>query len=219
MRHSHGTRGAYNKDACRCAACTAANAAAGRRHRRRQAQQAWNQTTAWAPALGTRRRLQALAGSGWSAARLAERLGVTAGAIANLRSTQQGRVLATTAAAVTRLYDDCWWRTPPGPSRDVARTETSAFRQNSADPSRWADGDLDNPCASPTDLPDGIDAVAVAEAVNGRRVPLTKAEQRAVTAELTRRGHSADETAAAIGRSSRTVIRQRRTFSQRSEAA
>ena len=208
-RHEHGSRDAYNRDGCRCAPCTAANALAGRRHRRRQAEQAWRGTTAWAPAIGTRRRLQALAAAGWSAAQLADQLHVTRGAVAALRGTRQDRVLATTAAAVAALYEDCWWRTPPGRGRDLTRTEAWAARQGWADPSRWAAQDLDHPDASPTDLVDEPDPVAIAAAVAGRPVPLTRVEQRAVAAELTRRGASATTTAAVIGRSARTVERYR----------
>jgi hypothetical protein len=189
--------------------CTAANAAAGRCHRRRQADQAWRGTTAWAAAIGTRRRLQALAAAGWSSAQLASRLGVTRGAVASLRTTGQHRVLAATADAVAALYEDCWWRTPPGRGRDLARTETWAIRHGWADPSRWHGRDLDDPGAGPAALVDDVDPVAVAEAIAGRRVRLTRVEQRAVADELTRRGASAQAAAEAIGRSARTVVRYR----------
>ena len=208
-RHQHGSRGAYNRDGCRCAACTAANALAGRRHRRRRAEQAWHGTAAWAPAIGTRRRLQALAAVGWSAAQLANKLAVTRGAVASLRVTGQDRVLATTAAAIAALYEDCWWRTPPGRGRDLARTETWAIRHDWADPSRWHGRDLDDPAAAPSALVDDVDPVAIAQAIAGRRVRLTRLEQRVVADELTRRGASAHAAADAIGRSARTVVRYR----------
>lgn len=208
-RHDHGSRGAYNRDGCRCAACTAANALAGRRHRRRQAEQAWQGTTAWTAAVGTRRRLQALAAAGWSTAHLADKLAVTRGAVASLRNTGQDRVLATTAAAIAVLYEDCWWRTPPGRDRDLTRTETWAIRHGWADPSRWHGRDLDDPAAAPAPLVDDVDPVAIAQAIAGRTVPLTRVERRVVADELTRRGASADTAAAAIGRSARTVVRYR----------
>jgi hypothetical protein len=119
-------------------------------------------------------------------------------------------VLASTAAAVAALYEDCWWRTPPGRSRDQARTESCAARRGWADPSRWAGQDLDDPAAVPAQLVDEPDPVAIAEAVAGRRVALTRDERQAVAAELTRRGASAEHIAAAIGRSARTVVRYRR---------
>ena len=207
--HEHGSRGAYNRDGCRCSLCCRANAFAARRHRRRCAEQAWNGSTAWVPALGTRRRLQSLAAAGWSASQLATRAGVTRGAIASLRSTRQQRVLAATAAVVNALYDDCWWRTPPGRGRDLVRTETWAARRGWADPSRWEGQAIDDPEAGPEELNADVDPVAVAEAIAGRPVQLTRAEQRAVSAELTRRGASADEIAPMIGRCARTVMRYR----------
>lgn len=115
--------------------------------------------------MGTRRRLQALAAAGWSAAQLAARLEVTRGAVASLRDTRQQRVLATTAAAVAALYEDCWWRTPPGRSRDLARTETWAVRHGWPDPSRWHGRDLDDPAAAPASLVEEADPVAIAEAI------------------------------------------------------
>jgi hypothetical protein len=129
--------------------------------------------------------------------------------VASLRDTQQDRVLATTAAAIAALYEDCWWRTPPGRGRDLARTETWAIRHGWADPSRWHGRDLDDPAAAPTALVDDNDPVAVAQAIAGRRVGLTRLEQRVVVDELTRRGASANAAADAIGRSSRTVVRYR----------
>lgn len=208
-RHEHGTCGAYRRDGCRCAPCRAANAAAARRHRRRVAEQRWGAPPAWAHSCGTTRRLQALAAMGWSTRQLAARLGVTGNAIASLRGNRRDRVLASTAAAITALYEDCWWRTPPGRSCDLARAETWALRQGWADPSRWADQDLDDPDARPGGFADEPDPIAVAEAVAGRPVALTRSEQRAVAAELTRRGASAQTIAAAIGRTARTVVRYR----------
>lgn len=68
----------------------------------------------WADATGTRQRLQALTAAGWSTRQLAELLGVTSNAIAQLRTTGQARVLASTAADIDCLYQRLWWRTPPG---------------------------------------------------------------------------------------------------------
>ncbi len=129
--------------------------------------------------------------------------------MASLRTVGQDRVLAATAAAVAALYEDCWWRTPPGQGRDLERTETWAIRHGWADPSRWQGKDFDDPAARPAAFVDDVDPVAIAEAIAGRRVRLTRAEQRVVADELTRRGASADSVADAIGRSARTVVRYR----------
>ena len=129
--------------------------------------------------------------------------------MASLRDTGQDRVLAATAVAVAAMYEDCWWRTPPGRGRDLARTETWAIRHGWADPSRWQGRDFDDPAAGPAAFVDVVDPVAVAEAIAGRRVRLTRVEQRVVADELTRRGASAQAAADAIGRSARTVVRYR----------
>ncbi len=207
-RHQHGERGAYNRDRCRCPECQHANTAAAQAFRRRNAEQAYSGDPTWVPAIGTRRRLQALAASGWSAALLADRVGVTTRAIGSLRSIGQERVLASTAATVAALYEDCWWRTPPARGRDLARTETWAARNGWVDPSRWAGRDLDDVDALPDEL-DDIDQVAIARAGAGRHVRLNQAERRAVSTELTRRGASARHVAQVIGCSRRTVNRHR----------
>jgi DNA-binding CsgD family transcriptional regulator len=172
-----------------------------------RAQHAWHGTSTWMPAVGSRRRLQALAAMGWSTSQLAARLGVTRSAVAQLRSAGQHRVLATTASAVSDLYDDCWWRTPPGPERDHARTETWAAKHGWLPPWRWHERDLDDPSAAPLPLDQVVDHVAIEETIAGRRVPLTKAERQLIVTELQRRGVTAGEIAERLGRSARTVER------------
>lgn len=149
-RHRHGTRDAYNRDQCRCDPCTAANAAAAGRHRLRRAEQAWHGTSPWAPAIGTRRRLQALTAAGWSTGQLADRLGVTKSAVAQLRSTSQHRVLATTAGNVATLYEQCLRRTPPGRYQLRARRYAEARAWPS--PAEWDGLDLDDPYTRPGQL-------------------------------------------------------------------
>lgn len=210
-RHHHGTRGAYKRDRCRCNACTRANALAGCWHRRRVAEQRWHGTSAWACPAGTRRRLQALAAMGWSTRQLARRLGVTSNAIASLRSTSQARVLAATADAVTALYEDCWWRTPPGNPRDHARTETWARKHGWAAPWQWEGRDLDDPATQPqpalepnADL-DEQDLFVVLEFGCPTRPPL--AIRRQLAAELRNAGLSRTETAARLHVHPRTIER------------
>lgn len=216
--HLHGTRRAYLADRGRCPACTEANAAAGRAQRRRQAVQAWNGSSSWAPAVGTRRRLQALSATGWSSSQLATRLGVTRSAVATLRSTKQDRVLATTAAAVAALYEDCWWRTPPGRNRDLVRTETWAAGFAWSDPSRWTSTNFDDPTAQPARLADEspeLDAAALTSNLHaGRPGRLSRSERRVVVAELSQRGASAGEIAALTGCCKRTVVRDRQRVQQ-----
>lgn len=143
--HQHGSRDAYNRDQCRCDQCKSANAAAGQRHRRQRAEQAWAGTTAWSPAIGTRRRLQALTAAGWSTSQLADRLGVTKSAIAQLRSTTQDRVLAGTAGDVVALYEQCRRRTPPGPPGYQLRARRHAESRGWPSPIQWDRLDIDDP--------------------------------------------------------------------------
>lgn len=210
-RHQHGTRGAYNRDQCRCAPCTAANAVTGRRQRLRAAQHAWNETSEWVPATGTRRRLQALAADGWSAAQLAALLDVSRGAVAQLRSTGRDRVLATTAAAVSHLYNECWWQTPPSPQHYQDRAAAAAERNGWAASWRWQGLDLDDPSETPPPKDEQLaDQIAVDEARHGHdhgRLP--RPERRAATAALTAAGHSAEHIAELLHVSARTVVRDR----------
>jgi transcriptional regulator with XRE-family HTH domain len=206
VRHRHGTRGAYLRDRCGCAECRAAHAAHQRAHRRRRGVHVWYGTSAWADATGTRRRLQALSAAGWSTSQLAERLGVTKSAIAQLRSTGQSRVLASTATDVAALYDACWWRTPPGLYQ--ARCERYAERRGWIGPWRWDGLDIDDPTAAPPpDVIDQLDPVALAQLLDGRRVVLNRAERRAAVAELHRRGLTAAAIAERVGLSTRTIER------------
>ena len=158
------------------------------------------------PAIGTRRRLQALTAAGWSTSQLADRLGVTKSAIAQLRSTHQTRVLANTASDVAALYEACWWRTPLGRYR--ARAERYAEARGWVPPWRWDGLDLDDPAAEPhhPQLAD-VDQVAIDETIAGRRVPLTKTERCQLAEQMHRRGASSAEIASRLGRTPRTVER------------
>jgi hypothetical protein len=168
---------------------------------------AWYGTSAWADATGTQRRLQALSAAGWSASQLGELLGVTRGAVAQLRSTDQPRVLHSTAANVAALYDACWWRTPP-PGRYQARCERYAEQQGWVGPWRWDGVDIDDPGATPPpDVADQVDPVAIAEVLAGRRVPLTRTERRVAVEQLHARGLTAAAIGDRVGLSTRTIER------------
>lgn len=206
-RHCHGTRDAYLRDRCRCRRCRAANNAHQRGLQRGRAVDRWHGTSPWVATIGARRRLQALTAAGWSTSQLATRLGVSKSAIAQLRSTGQDRMLAPTADTVAALYEDCWWRTPPG--RYQARAERYAEARGWVPPWRWDGRDIDDPAASPAPEPVDVDQVAVEEAIAGRRVPLTRAERRCVVGELRRRGITAGEIAHRVGATVRTVERDK----------
>jgi transcriptional regulator with XRE-family HTH domain len=210
-RHRHGTLGAYKRDRCRCTRCRAANTAAAQRRRRLLAAAHWNGAgPVWVHPAGTRRRLQALTAAGWTTTQLASALGVTRSAVAHLRNLRQDRVLTVTAASVATLYDRLWWRTPPQPS--TTRSERYAERHQWMPPWRWDGADIDDPAAEP--LPDTAipDEIAISEAIAGRAVRLTRAEQRRAGQLLGQRGHSAAaEIARLTGLRPRTIQRHRAT--------
>lgn len=106
-------------------------------------------------ATGTRRRLQALAVGGWSAARLAARVGIEPTHLRRIiRGGPENRnVAVSTARAVRDLYDELWDRPPPQVTHRekiaASRTRNHARQQGWAPPMAW-DG-IDDPDARPAD--------------------------------------------------------------------
>jgi hypothetical protein len=141
-------------------------------------------------ATGTRRRLQALMATGWSRAKLAARLGVTA---TNLASTMASeRVFASTARAVRALYERLWNALP---SEEHHRDRISASRARSyarasgwLPPMAWDDDRIDDPDFTPEldAVTDEVDPVAVEQACAGLRVArsLRPAELTAAVRQL-----------------------------------
>lgn len=112
------------------------------------------------PALGTRRRLQALACLGWSINRLAEHADLDRQPLDHaLHGRGQDLVLRRTADAVTALHDELW--NTPAPAEDqrsrisVSRTKTRAQRAGWQPPLAW--DDIDDPCEQPQADPDDVD--------------------------------------------------------------
>ncbi len=104
-------------------------------------------------AAGTQRRLQALVVIGWSQAKLAERLGMSA---ANFGAVMRcGHVTAATARAVAGLYDQLWNRPPPeGGQREkiaASRARNFARQHGWAPPLAWDDDQIDVPEGKPAD--------------------------------------------------------------------
>lgn len=96
------------------------------------------------PAFGTRRRLEALAATGWPVQELEARLG-SPGAFRRVRG--QETVLWETAHAVSCLYDELWDQAPP---ETVAsrRVKARAVREGWARPADWDDEWIDLPPAA-----------------------------------------------------------------------
>jgi hypothetical protein len=83
----------------------------------------------WVDAAGTRRRLQALAVSGWSSTRLAPMLGVGDQTVSMLTSGQRRLVTGATARAVARLYDELWDQKPPARTKSERQSVKLAQRR------------------------------------------------------------------------------------------
>jgi transcriptional regulator with XRE-family HTH domain len=96
---------------------------------------------------GARRRAQALVAAGWSQARLARELGLTAANFCGMLRRDQ--VTAATARAVSDLYDRLWDQPPPEHDQRTriaaSRARRHAQRQGWAPPLAWDDDQIDLP--------------------------------------------------------------------------
>lgn len=129
------------------------------------------------PAVGTRRRVQALMGCGFTQSYLAERLGSHH---TNFRRVLTSRyVFARTARAVAALYDELWDADPLQHAitpRGAATAAAIAQRDGWPPPAAWDDDTIDDPNALP-DLGDAVsrqdalleDAAFIARTTGGDR--------------------------------------------------
>lgn len=103
------------------------------------------------PAIGSVRRLQALACLGWSLRAIGERIGVDRRNLAGIM--RQERVTRATESAIRGVYDDLWDK--KAPERDTlekysaARARGDAARRGWVPPMAWDDGSIDDPGARP----------------------------------------------------------------------
>jgi predicted transcriptional regulator len=156
------------------------------------------------PAVGTHRRLQALAAIGWNRAHLAAELKVTKPAVGQWLTRDV--VYSSTALRVSELYARLG--DTPGASE---RTRRHAASVGWLPPIAWDEDTIDDPATPPyAGQYDSIDEVAVQRAINGRAVQLTRGEQREAIRLLNTRGESAQRIADLLGVSQRTVVRHRR---------
>jgi transcriptional regulator with XRE-family HTH domain len=102
-------------------------------------------------ATGTRRRVEALVATGWSRAKLGERLGIEPTGMSELLRREQ--VTAGRARAVADLYDELWNRPPPErewrEKISAARSRNYAREHGWAPPAAWDDDLIDNPRTPP----------------------------------------------------------------------
>lgn len=101
-------------------------------------------TAGHVPALGSMRRLRALARVGWTTKAVAEAAGVSATALRDVRAGRQAQVQAVNAEAVTGAYERLSGRCGPS-SRAVFRADREGWPQ----PYRWDGLDMDDPAVTP----------------------------------------------------------------------
>jgi len=137
------------------------------------------------PALGARRRVQALTLLGWTQTRLAERLHVDAQAVGRVLRSKQ--IKSTLHWALVALFDELW--DLPAPALTAHDRAAATRVAATARALKWqpalAWDDIDNDDEPGTGEPVDIDDLAVDLAVDGERhVRLTYAERRPAIAAL-----------------------------------
>lgn len=171
---------------------------------------------AWIPAIGTRRRVEALQCMGWSQRAIANELGVSVPAVGRVKS--RPRIQAAKARRIAEIYDA--WSMTPGPDR---RTRAWAAKEGYAPPLAWDETTIDDPDAEPcgtlatsttgTHALD-VDPVAVDRALAGDQVHLTRAERAAAIAATTALGLSLEAAAALLRVSPHTILRHRQAAAE-----
>lgn len=207
----HGTVVAYKNHGCRCPDARESYRLYRKRHREGR------QPAALVPAIGVRRRLQALMAIGWTQAEIGRRLGWKCHKSFWL-AMNADRVHRRTHNAVAKVYDELCMI--PGPS---AITRGKAIASGYRPPLAWNDIDRDPepPAVEPDADADQVDPIAVARAVAGEPPAILRDVDRlAAVAELVRRGETttqiADKLAVDYGQAyrDRDTIRARQRRNQ-----
>lgn len=130
--------------------------------------------------VGIQRRLQALTWMGWSAAQIAERVGMHADTVVDARNTRH-HLNNENRTAIAALYDDLCMTEPAPTTRHgragVSRCKGHARRNGWAPPLAWDDIDHDPAPLGHDNTTDALDDVAIDRRIAGDRVPLTTAEK------------------------------------------
>lgn len=124
------------------------------------------------PAIGTTRRLQALACLGWTSRALADQTGVSRTMLTKIRAGELKRVRAGMARAVAGTYQRLSGvQAPAGPG--AARSRTEAAIHNWAPPAVWDAAAIDDPSVEPEPAPmPRLEAVVTeAEFLAAQRLP------------------------------------------------
>lgn len=138
--HKHGlSHTCYNTHGCRCAACRRAKAKKRALYDRRYRQMQGRDV--WVPALGTVRRLRALAVIGWSIDEIATRAGLFHRSLLKVREGQRAEVHSSTWRAVRRVYAELENTTKT--DRPGKITRTRALQHGWFPPAMWDNPDFD----------------------------------------------------------------------------
>lgn len=161
------------------------------------------------PAVGVVRRLQALGRCGWSFAALESELGMQRDNVRRMACA--ARVTVRTRRAVEELYERLWDVPPPQADKWERRAVTATRRRAEAagwlPPMAWDDIDTDPEPPAGEEVV--VDEIAVALAVEGRRVTLTREERLLAIAQLHAAGHSDSLIAHMLVVSVKTTVRDR----------
>ena len=156
------------------------------------------------PAVGSIRRVRALYRAGHLTLRIAAEADIGRSMVCSLASAELETITAVVADGITRTYE----RLAPltGPS---TRNRNRATAANWRGPDRWHPEDLDVLNLDVTPDAEFLDPIAIERAMNGDTTVLTRTERLEVTRLMTERGDTAEDIAARIDVTPRTVTRWR----------
>lgn len=172
-----------------CPACTVAEW----RYRKTRQLRALAGNPATVPAIGTKRRIEALHALGWARREIADASGLSLHTLHSIFAHGSTRVHSSTAKAITEAYERMSMVVPTG---DYAgRNRTKAKNKGWVVPLAWNEGDLDDPNARPHGAANrprktDVDPIAVERAMAGDRIQLTRDERYEVVARLRNMGRS-----------------------------
>jgi len=141
----HGDSTAYRHAGCRCRDALYDHWLASHKCPFRP-----EQRRSFVPAIGTQRRLRALARIGWTTSAIADRAGMSPARVGAWQSGRHRQISRASAARIAEVYEKL--SGTPGPSR---RVREYAARHGWVAPLMWEDLDIDNPEVQPhRDAPD-----------------------------------------------------------------